>query len=290
MKNKVTLFLTVAAFTILSSCSSEDNKNNNRNNDEIAANGCKITKVVYTRFSQNGSQRGNETIDVIYQDNKITSFIVKNDFLNETQTIKVVYNENSDLVKELTPSHASWKYAFTYDNKKQMTQTDFSNSRGSADTYFYQYNGSGELLKENYSFDYGSNETRTGSYTYEWSGGNCIKIDVQSTRFYNGSTYDYTGQNLMEYGNLANNMPKYLCRLLLFVSEEANYYDLFMSKNLITKNSYNDNGDLGTYDYTYTLTDKGLVESIKVLQTYKHPFNGSTIEENSEYTFEYECK
>jgi len=260
--------MSVGTFALFSSCGSDDN--NNTPTKPTIANGCKITKMSLTHGVEV------ENINIVYDNDNIKSFLVTSSSgggNHENYSINVIYQDNSNLVKEMQYSFG-YKDVFTYNDKGQIIEAKiFDENNKLVDNYFYEYNSNGELIKESYHYDYGL----VGTLAYEWSGANCIKIDDVWTSQNN----ENTGQTLLEYSSIANEMPKYVFRLLSFFSNILDN-SMFMSKNLISKKSFSQVDYFSIYNYTYTLTDKGLIDTIKGTK--------SDSDYNFEYRFEYSCQ
>jgi len=267
--------MSVGTFALFSSCGSDDN--NNAPTKPTIANGCKITRIVFT----GGDPYNAKNISIVYDDKDRIINAIAN-YPNYTQRSEFVYDENSDRVKEILRTQGQedlGKIVFSYNSNGQIVESKRYNDKDVLrDNLIYQYNSAGELTQEIVYFFYGTN-TYTDTYSFQWSGGNCVKTEYE---------YDESGgvkgSYEKEYSSMTNNMPKYVMDLLgyLLRNDEIDY-ELYMSKNLVQKvTNKNDNESDDIYNYTYTLTDKGLIDTIKGTK--------SDSDYNFEYRFEYSCQ
>jgi len=255
--------LVIGTFAFLSSCSSSDD--NKPTPAPAVQTGCKLTKITTAGYTTIGGAPYMETI-FTYNEDKMAGFILS--YLGNGFTrFELVYENNSDQVKEILVfdgdnQTSSGKYVLEYDSNGHLikSQTFLGNLPISESIYVYTQN------KRTQRRAYYLNEP---NYTenYKWQGDNCIEMS-----YIDHGYSDANFSRSIQYSTADNTLPKYALEFLYII--EADYsmelYE-YGSKNLF--NQLDNDGDI----YTYTFTQKGLVES-----TYRG--------DRLEYKFEYTCE
>jgi len=247
------------------------------NTHQTIANGCKITRIVFINNYFNDDIPQN--ISINYDNNKITSVI--STYQNFTERIEFVYEDNSDKVKEMLRTRGTeykGKIVFKHDSSGQIIESENYNSKNvlNADNIFYQYNSTGELSQENHYYLSGAEAHYNGIITFQWEENNCVKMENLDKN-----------EQLIEYYSITNNMPKRVMQLLRYVVVHYHFgFSFFyMNKNLVQNITYKHyDGEESMFYYTYTFTEKGLVEN------FKERINGNHNNYNLEYRFEYSCE
>jgi len=264
---KIISTLVIGTFAFLSSCSSDDNKNNPTPPTTVQA-GCKLTRITSPRPS------GPPYMEVIftYNGNKMAGFLLS--YGGGVSRYELVYeNSNSDRIKEIEVFEnekltSLGRYVLEYNNNGQIIkiQTVFGNNLPVGE-FIYTYEGNKRTQERHYFL----NELEA-TYNYEWQDDNCVKMSYVDP---DGNQYNWNSS--LQYSTATNTMPKLGLELLDIVDADYSVYlSMYGSKNLVNKEIYSYNSSY-PINYTYTFTQKGLVENVYA--------NGTL-----EYKFEYSCE
>jgi len=255
MKKNI-LTLVIGTFVFLSSCSSSDDDKNNPTPSPTVQDGCKLTKVTSPRA--NGGTPYMEAI-FTYNGDKIAGFLLSYLYDDVPSRYELVYDKSDRITEILYFEKAldqttSLKYKLEYNNNGQVSKVQGVIGTLPVFEDIYTYEGNKRTQKQIYSL----NELWY-TYNYEWQDDNCVKMSQIDHE------YGYNWSKSIQYLTTTNTMPKLGLELLDIIElDYVPWFYEYASKNLVAS-------------YTYTFTQKGLVENVYLDGTL-------------EYQFEYSCE